>query len=240
MAAGFVHGVLNTDNMVITGESFDYGPYRFLPRNDPASPPPISTRTGLYSFGRQPETVFWNLQQLAGCLALVTDQAGLIAALNGFSDLYRDTLRAAMLARLGLKSRSPEDGRRALVQAAFTALAIGGRRTARGCAGSRSSSTGSAARRRRPAPWPARAPGSTGARPSSTSAASSRASRPIAPSGWTIPVFARPEPEEMLIDEVEAIWAPIAEDDDWSAAIRQAGPARGRPCRLCVRRLTYG
>lgn len=43
MTAGFVHGVLNTDNINLTGESFDYGPWRFLPSFDPASPPPIST-----------------------------------------------------------------------------------------------------------------------------------------------------------------------------------------------------
>ena len=66
MAAGFVHGVLNTDNMNITGESFDYGPYRFLPRNDPNFTAAYFDQTGLYAFGRQPEAVFWNLQQLAG------------------------------------------------------------------------------------------------------------------------------------------------------------------------------
>jgi hypothetical protein len=43
IAAGFVHGVLNSDNINITGESFDYGPWRFTPEWDPASPPPIST-----------------------------------------------------------------------------------------------------------------------------------------------------------------------------------------------------
>ena len=122
MAAGFVHGVLNTDNMVVTGESFDYGPWRFLPHNDPNFTAAYFDHSGLYSFGRQPETVFWNLQQLAGCLAQVTDDAGLIGALNGFSDLYRDALRAAMLDRLGVKSRSAEDDV-ALVQAAFGALA---------------------------------------------------------------------------------------------------------------------
>src|SRR6202044_690098 len=66
MAAGFVHGVLNTDNMNITGESFDYGPYRFLPRNDPNFVAAYFDETGLYAFGRQPETMLWNLQQLAG------------------------------------------------------------------------------------------------------------------------------------------------------------------------------
>ena len=72
MAAGFVHGVLNTDNMNITGESFDYGPYRFLPQSDPNFTAAYFDHQGLYSFGRQPEAVFWNLQQLAGCLSQVT------------------------------------------------------------------------------------------------------------------------------------------------------------------------
>ena len=49
MAAGFVHGVLNTDNMNITGESFDYGPYRFLPRNDPNFTAAYFDETGLYA-----------------------------------------------------------------------------------------------------------------------------------------------------------------------------------------------
>jgi uncharacterized protein YdiU (UPF0061 family) len=84
MAAGFVHGVLNTDNMNLTGESFDYGPYRFLPRNDPNFVAAYFDSAGLYSFGRQPEAVFWNLQQLAGALSLVTGSDPLVAALNGF------------------------------------------------------------------------------------------------------------------------------------------------------------
>ncbi|MBN9318902.1 MAG: YdiU family protein, partial [Caulobacterales bacterium] len=73
MAAGFVHGVLNTDNMVVTGESFDYGPWRFLPRNDPTFTAAYFDSSGLYAFGRQPGTAFWNLQQFAGCLDLVAD-----------------------------------------------------------------------------------------------------------------------------------------------------------------------
>ena len=125
MAAGFVHGVLNTDNMVVTGESFDYGPWRFLPRNDPNFVAAYFDHQGLYSFGRQPEAVFWNLQQLAACLTLVTDQAGLLEALNGFSDAYRLALRGAILDRLGVKSRNPDEDV-ALVNSAFRALAEGG------------------------------------------------------------------------------------------------------------------
>ena len=55
MAAGFVHGVLNTDNINITGESFDYGPWRFLPAYDPGFTAAYFDETGLYAFGRQPE-----------------------------------------------------------------------------------------------------------------------------------------------------------------------------------------
>ena len=212
MAAGFVHGVLNTDNMVVTGESFDYGPWRFLPHNDPNFTAAYFDHQGLYSFGRQPETVFWNLQQLAGCLAQVTDDAGLITALNSFSDLYRDALRGAMLNRLGLKSRSPEADV-ALVQAAFTALAAGGETLrwepfffdwfggeaseTRALEGPRAALYGQEAfvdfRRQLSAFETDR------------------------PERLEHAVFARPEPEEMLIDEVEALWAPIAQTDDWSA-----------------------
>ncbi|MBO9556999.1 MAG: YdiU family protein [Caulobacter sp.] len=215
MAAGFVHGVLNTDNMVVTGESFDYGPWRFLPKNDPNFTAAYFDHSGLYSFGRQPEAVFWNLQQLAGCLALTGEDAGLIAALNGFSDLYRDALRAAMLDRLGLKSRSPQEDID-LVQAAFGALAVGGREggeslrwepfffdwfggeasEARALAGPRAALYGQEAFldfRRKLAAF-----------------------EPDRPERLENPVFSRPEPEEMLIDEVESLWSPIAEQDDWS------------------------
>src|SRR5689334_22863278 len=102
MAAGFVHGVLNTDNMNMTGESFDYGPYRFLPYNDPNFTAAYFDHGGLYAFGRQPEAVFWNLQQLAGCFSLVADSGPLVAALNGFGAAYRAELAAAIVMRLGL------------------------------------------------------------------------------------------------------------------------------------------
>src|SRR5690606_8454844 len=73
MIHGFVHGVLNTDNMNITGESFDYGPYRFLPYYDPTFTAAYFDREGLYAFGRQPQMVFWNLQQLEAALRLIND-----------------------------------------------------------------------------------------------------------------------------------------------------------------------
>ncbi len=215
MAAGFVHGVLNTDNMVLTGESFDYGPWRFLPRNDPNFVAAYFDQGGLYSFGRQPEAAFWNLQQLAACLTLVVgDQALLIEALNGFSAAYRDALREAMLMRLGLKARSPDEDVE-LVNAAFRAIAEGGERMrwepfffdwfcggqARAMAGPRADLYAAEAFtdfRRRLADF-----------------------EPDRPERLGHPFFARPEPEEMLYEEVEAIWAPIAEADDWSRLMRK-------------------
>src|SRR5215831_14556771 len=88
MAAGFVHGVLNTDNMNVTGESFDYGPYRFLPTFDPEFVAAYFDPTGLYRFGRQPAIVLWNLERLAEALALVAPVEGLRGALEGYEAAF--------------------------------------------------------------------------------------------------------------------------------------------------------
>ena len=210
MAAGFVHGVLNTDNMNMTGESFDYGPYRFLPHNDPNFTAAYFDHSGLYSFGRQPEAVFWNLQQLGGCLSLVTETEPLVEALNGFGPAYRAELVTAMLRRLGLKPRSDaEDG--ALVQAMFRAFAEGGERLrweplffdwfcgdgVRALAGVRGdlyAEDGFAEFRTLIATY-----------------------EPDRPERLADPYFQRSEPEELLYDEIEALWADIADRDDWSA-----------------------
>lgn len=228
MAAGFVHGVLNTDNMVVTGESFDYGPWRFLPRNDPNFTAAYFDHNGLYSFGRQPEAVFWNLQQLAACLTLVADQAGLLEALNGFSDAYRLALRGAILDRLGVKSRNPDEDV-ALVNAAFRALAEGGE-----------------ALRWEPFffDWFG-GEASTGRAMDGPRAELYRTEtfetfrrlladfEPDRPERLADPVFQRAEPEELIIDEVEALWAPIAAEDDW-------GPLYAKLERIEAARRAYG
>jgi uncharacterized protein YdiU (UPF0061 family) len=224
MTAGFVHGVLNTDNMNITGESFDYGPYRFLPRNDPNFTAAYFDHTGLYAFGRQPEAVFWNLQQLAACLALVCEQEPLVEALNGFSAVYRDALMAAMIARLGVTPTTP-DADIALVNSAFRALAAGGERLrwepfffdwfggaaseGRAMAGPRADLYADEAF----ADFRGQLSGFT----------------PDRPERLDHPMFAEPEPCELLYDEIEAIWARIAEADDWSVfeqKLVQIGAAR--------------
>ena len=127
MAAGFVHGVLNTDNMNITGESFDYGPYRFLPHNDPNFTAAYFDQTGLYAFGRQPEAVFWNLQQLAGCLTLVDRAATpLVEALNGFGAAYQRGPARRDAGAAGPEAARARRPTRPWSTRAFRALAEGG------------------------------------------------------------------------------------------------------------------
>ena len=108
MAAGFVHGVMNTDNMNITGESFDYGPYRFLPTLDPGFTAAYFDHGGLYAFGRQPEAMSWNLAQLAQSLSLICDDAPLIASLNDFASRYQTALNHHVFRRLGLAPQNSE------------------------------------------------------------------------------------------------------------------------------------
>ena len=76
LAAGFVHGVLNSDNINVTGESFDYGPWRFTPEWDASFTAAYFDQAGLYAFGRQPEAIHWDLAQLAGSLSLLTPDTG--------------------------------------------------------------------------------------------------------------------------------------------------------------------
>jgi uncharacterized protein YdiU (UPF0061 family) len=108
MAAGFVHGVLNTDNLNITGESFDYGPWRFLPHYEPGFTAAYFDETGLYAYGRQPEAVFWALQQFAGALSLVGERESLEKALNTFPALFRTAMLEAFMNRMGVVSQGIE------------------------------------------------------------------------------------------------------------------------------------
>jgi len=212
IAAGFVHGVLNTDNLNVTGESFDYGPWRFLPHYEPGFTAAYFDQFGLYAFARQPESVFWALTQLGGALKLVAEAEALTEALNGFGPAYIRELRTAFLQRLGVKSLGEAADQR-LLDTSLALLREGGE-----------------AIRWEPLffDWfggfasSARALG--GPRAKSYQGDAFDAFRfalfehePDRPERLEHPVFARPEPEEMLIDEVEALWAPIADADDWSS-----------------------
>lgn len=211
VAAGFVHGVLNTDNLNVAGESFDYGPWRFLPHYEPGFTAAYFDRTGLYAFARQPEAVFWALTQLGGALKLVADAEPLTEALNGFGPAYIRELRAAFLDRLGVKSLGEAADQR-LLDATLALLR-----------------EGAEALRWEPLfhDWfggfasSARALG--GPRGKTYQGEAFDAFRfalfehePERPERLEHPAFAGPEPEEMLIDEVEGIWAAIDAGDDWA------------------------
>ncbi len=108
MVAGFVHGVLNTDNMNITGESFDYGPWRWLPQWDASLTAAYFDHSGLYAFGRQPEALHWNCGQFAVALRLLAETEPLVFALERFGPLYMEAIARRWCWRIGLKSRGLE------------------------------------------------------------------------------------------------------------------------------------
>jgi uncharacterized protein YdiU (UPF0061 family) len=105
MAAGFVHGVLNSDNINITGESFDYGPWRFLPTYDPEFTAAYFDQGGRYAYGRQPSVLLWNLSRLAECLEGFAAPDELTATLQGFPSSIQREFAASVVRRLGLVPR---------------------------------------------------------------------------------------------------------------------------------------
>jgi len=109
MAAGFVHGVLNTDNINITGEVFDFGPWRFLPVMDLSFTAAYFDQTGLYAFGRQPDALHWNMYQLGGALVDLAEETALKEVLAHFPKLYLSALRTKLLARLGVKAKGDKE-----------------------------------------------------------------------------------------------------------------------------------
>ena len=207
MTAGFVHGVLNTDNMNVSGESFDYGPWRWLPRWEPGFTAAYFDHQGLYAFGRQAEALYWNCGQLAVALRLLANAPPLIAALERFGSLYQAEVARGFLWRLGLASRGfAADA--ALVGAAEKAMRESGEapdvffhrhRFGR-------------------------------ALPQGDLANAFAGYQPL---GSEHPLWDEATPPMMLIDEVESIWTAISEHDDWTvleakvSEIRRLGQALG-------------
>ena len=211
IAAGFVHGVLNSDNINVSGESFDYGPWRFAPAWDEGFTAAYFDEGGLYAFGRQPEAIQWDVAQLAGCLALIGEEATLSAQLATWPARFEAALFERLLARLGVVPRGEED--RGLVSALLGALRtrkVGIDRLFFDWRGGRIP------------------PGRPYAGAAFTRLATALAGceRSLTHAYW-----ADAAPCSMLIDEVEAIWSAIAERDDWApfetkiAAIRRMGEA---------------
>jgi uncharacterized protein YdiU (UPF0061 family) len=206
MAAGFVHGVLNSDNMNVTGESFDYGPWRWLPKWEPSFTAAYFDQTGLYAFGRQPEAIRWNLGQLGVALRRVCEAEPLVAAFNRFGECYAAAMTRRFCWRLGVESRGLEPDS-ALIAAAEETM--------------REENVG---------------PDDFFFRHRGGRAAFGPIGEALAgykPFADDHPYWSDPAPQSMLIDEVEAIWSAIAERDDWQpladkiAAVRRMGEAHG-------------
>jgi len=104
MAAGFCHGVLNTDNMSIAGESFDYGPFAFIPNYDARFTAASFDYGGRYSYGNQPHICKFNLELLQKPLAMITDRESLEVELTQFDERYQQTYQQLMLQKLGFDS----------------------------------------------------------------------------------------------------------------------------------------
>ncbi len=217
MAAGFVHGVLNSDNINITGESFDYGPWRFAPTFDADFTAAYFDSAGLYSFGRQAEAIHWDVVQLAIALSEIADANILEQSLTAFAPAYRKALVDRFLWRLGVVPRGTDSDLN-VVQSLEQALietqvslddfyfdwAGGSPRR-----GDYSASTFDNVR---------------------TSLAEYQSAIDLSHPYWS-----RTIPCKMLIEDVESLWKSIAESDDWApfnakvTLIREMGEALAKP-----------
>jgi uncharacterized protein YdiU (UPF0061 family) len=114
MLVGFIHGVMNTDNMTISGETIDYGPCAFMDAFDPATVFSSIDERGRYAYGNQPAIAQWNLARLGETLLPLIDGdsdaavAAATAVLSGFADSYERHRDKGMAAKLGLTTPEPE------------------------------------------------------------------------------------------------------------------------------------
>ncbi|WP_373228614.1 YdiU family protein [Cohnella sp.] len=112
---GFIHGVMNTDNMAISGETIDYGPCAFMDAYDPATVFSSIDTQGRYAYGNQPNIAVWNLARFAETLLPLLhvdeEQAVKLAedALSGFTELFQRNWLAGMRAKLGIFNEEEED-----------------------------------------------------------------------------------------------------------------------------------
>ena len=212
MVAGFVHGVLNSDNINVTGESFDYGPWRFTPLWQPGFTAAYFDHAGLYAFGRQAEAIHWDVAQLAVSLRPLVEAEPLIAQLERFPQLYGEALVRRFCWRLGV---APSGDASAMIQAAVGGLTASETPIDRFFLDWR------------------------GGDPREGSDYSGEAWAPFreAVAGFDAmgtkdhPFWNDAVPCSMHIDEVEAIWSAIDQHDDWEplhakvAAVRRMGEA---------------
>ncbi|MBC6605433.1 YdiU family protein [Hymenobacter sp. BT188] len=122
MSVGFVHGVMNTDNMSILGLTIDYGPYGWLePYDLDWTPNTTDFSSRRYAFGQQPQVALWNLYQLARAIVpLVKEPEALRASLDQYTKTLAETQHTMMLRKLGLTNQASDD--HALIESLHEAL----------------------------------------------------------------------------------------------------------------------
>jgi uncharacterized protein YdiU (UPF0061 family) len=126
MGVGFIHGVMNTDNMAVSGETIDYGPCAFMDSYDPATKFSAIDQNGRYAYANQPRIAHWNLTRFAETLLPLidadVDRAVELAqqALAGFAGMFEQHSLGGLRAKLGLAAA--EDGDRALIQDLLTLM----------------------------------------------------------------------------------------------------------------------
>ena len=210
LAAGFVHGVLNSDNINITGESFDYGPWRFVPTFDIDFVAAYFDRAGIYAFGKQPTALAWNLARLGECLTDFAPAEELAQARGLFAPILQREFSNALIARCGLVPQGPgkDDILLAALHDFLAASGAGFEQVFFDWFGGEASAE--RAKRSPQAALYERQDFIALRRAWSGHA-------PRRPEALARDYFARDKPCSMLIDEMEALWTPIAETDDWSA-----------------------
>jgi len=115
MRVGFIHGVMNTDNMALSGETIDYGPCAFMDTYDPGTVFSSIDHTGRYAYANQPAITQWNLARLAETLLPLinenVEKARDLAeeAINGFGVVYKEKSLSMLRAKVGLFGEQPED-----------------------------------------------------------------------------------------------------------------------------------
>jgi uncharacterized protein YdiU (UPF0061 family) len=126
MNVGFIHGVMNTDNMAVSGETIDFGPCAFMDSFDPATVFSSIDAGGRYAYANQPHAAAWNLARFAETLLPLMDadpQRAVDAAtevISNFATLYADCWLAGMRRKLGLST--PESGDRQLAEDLLAAM----------------------------------------------------------------------------------------------------------------------
>ena len=128
MSLGFIHGVMNTDNMAISGETIDYGPCAFMDAYHPEKVFSSIDQFGRYAYGNQPQIALWNLAQFASCLLPLMGEEGpaveaATVSINRLPEIYAAEWLRLFRAKIGLATEEPDD--RALVEALLTRMAEG-------------------------------------------------------------------------------------------------------------------